>query len=241
MTAFFGSMAGQHLNAPIVGMAAPPDRPGYWLVAQDGGVFSFGIVDFHGSTGGMTLNKPIVGMAAPNSSGYWLVASDGGVFAFGSARFMGSTGSLQLNKPIVGMAVTPDGGGYWLVAQDGGVFAFGDASFNGSGVCDTQCTQGSPVVGIAADPGAPGGYWIAQSDGETRYFPNNPADFNNGSFGRNSAIPGLVQPVVGISASGLGYYLVAGDGGIFAFGDAPFKGSIGGHPLNAPVVGMAAI
>ena len=30
-----------------------------------------------------------------------------------------------------------------------------------------------------------------------------------------------------------GYWLVAADGGIFAFGDAAFDGSMGGQPLNA--------
>ena len=35
-----------------------------------------------------------------------------------------------------------------------------------------------------------------------------------------------------------GYWLVAEDGGVFAFGDAAFYGSMGGHHLNAPVVGM---
>jgi hypothetical protein len=33
---------------------------------------------------------------------------------------------------------------------------------------------------------------------------------------------------------------VGADGGIFAFG-APFYESIGGHPLNAPIVGMEAL
>ena len=52
------------LNKPVVGMAATPDRGGYWLVASDGGIFSFGDADFYGSTGGTPLNKPVVGMAA---------------------------------------------------------------------------------------------------------------------------------------------------------------------------------
>src|SRR5580658_10078514 len=119
--------------APIVGMAATPDGGGYWLVASDGGIFSFGDAQFFGSTGGLALHKPIIGMAAtPDGGGYWLVASDGGIFSFGDAQFFGSTGGLALHKPIVGMAATPGGGGYWLVASDGGIFSFGDAQFFGS-------------------------------------------------------------------------------------------------------------
>jgi hypothetical protein len=38
-------------------------------------------------------------------------------------------------------------------------------------------------------------------------------------------------------ADGAGYWLVASDGGIFAF-DAPFRGSMGGTRLNKPVTGM---
>ena len=85
--------------------ATPQLAMGYWLVATDGGIFSFGDTQFYGSTGSMVLNKPIVGMAAtPDGKGYWLVASDGGIFSFGDAKFEGSTGSIALNKPIVGMA-----------------------------------------------------------------------------------------------------------------------------------------
>ena len=36
-----------------------------------------------------------------------------------------------------------------------------------------------------------------------------------------------------------GYWEVASDGGIFAFGDAGFFGSMGGKPLNKPIVGIA--
>jgi hypothetical protein len=39
--------------------------------------------------------------------------------------------------------------------------------------------------------------------------------------------------------SGMGYYLVFADGGVFCYGDAEFRGSMGGDDLNAPVVSGA--
>jgi len=52
----------------------------------------------------------------------------------------------------------------------------------------------------------------------------------------------LREGVVGIASdhSGLGYWLVAADGGVFAFGDAAFFGSMGAQHLNAPIVGIAS-
>ena len=49
----------------------------------------------------------------------------------------------------------------------------------------------------------------------------------------------LNRPVVGVAPTtdGAGYWLFAADGGVFTFGDAAFDGSMGGMPLNAPVVG----
>ena len=102
---------------------------GNWLVASDGGIFSFN-APFLGSTGAIALNKPIVGMeAAPDGSGYRFVASDGGVFCFG-APFVGSTGNIKLSQPVTAMA--PSGtDAYWLAAQDGGIFRF-NAPFFGT-------------------------------------------------------------------------------------------------------------
>jgi hypothetical protein len=77
-----GSLLGVPLNRSVVGIAATPDQGGYWLVASDGGVFSFGDAQFYGSTGNLILNKPIVGMVSTHDGkGYWLVASDGGIFS----------------------------------------------------------------------------------------------------------------------------------------------------------------
>ena len=41
---------------------------------------------------------------------------------------------------------------------------------------------------------------------------------------------------IAASADGAGYFLVASDGGIFAFGDAHFAGSMGDKPVNKPMV-----
>ena len=120
---------------------------GYWMVAADGGIFSFGDAKFFGSTGAIKLNQPIVGMAAtPSGNGYWFVAADGGIFSFGDAKFYGSTGALQLAKPVVGMHVAPGGAGYWFVASDGGVFNFGSAQFCGS---TGRIRLNSPIVAMS--------------------------------------------------------------------------------------------
>jgi hypothetical protein len=228
---FCGSMGGQFLAQPVVGIGSTPDGGGYWEVASDGGLFAFGDAGFYGSMGGRPLVKPVVGLASTASGhGYWEVASDGGVFAFGDAGFHGSMGGRPLVKPIVGIAPTPDGGGYWEVASDGGVFAFGDAPFYGS---MGGKPLARPVVGIAATPSGRG-YWEVASDGGI--FAYGDATFAGSMGGRP-----LARPVVGIAAtpSGRGYWEVASDGGVFAFGNAPFSGSMGGRPLVKPVVGMS--
>jgi len=72
----------------LTAQAASAPTKGYWFVAGDGGIFSYGDASFFGSTGNLRLNQPIVGMAAtPTGGGYWLSGSDGGVFAFGDAGY----------------------------------------------------------------------------------------------------------------------------------------------------------
>jgi hypothetical protein len=72
-------------------MASTPDGRGYWLVASDGGIFTFGDAPFLGSAGGAAMATPVVGMAlAPGAAGYWLAAADGSVLPFGAARSYGA-------------------------------------------------------------------------------------------------------------------------------------------------------
>jgi hypothetical protein len=207
-------------------------KAGYWLVASDGGIFSYGSAPFEGSAGSITLNKPVVGMAStPNARGYWLVASDGGVFSYGDAAFYGSAGGLSLNKPVVGMAANPEGGGYWLVSADGGVFSYGDATFYGS-MGGSHLNQ--PIVGMASTPNG-GGYWLVSADGGV-------FSFGDAAFYGSAGDLALNKPIVGMARNpgGDGYWLVASDGGVFSYGSAPFYGSAGALALNKPVVGAAA-
>lgn len=80
---------GHHVVQPFSQMMADPLGRGYWVVAANGGVFSYG-VPFFGSMFGKKLDAPITGCAAaPDGRGYWLLGGDGGVFAFGSAKYLG--------------------------------------------------------------------------------------------------------------------------------------------------------
>ena len=92
----------------------------------------------------------------------------------------------------------------------------------GSSVATLGIVLTSPAVAVAghAESGTPG------PDAVT-------------AFGAATAVPGttlhdLVAPVVGVAATpnGLGYWVVAADGGIFAYGDAAFEGSTGGIHLE---------
>jgi hypothetical protein len=207
---------------------------GYWMVAGDGGVFSFG-VPFFGSQSGTAGLQPVVGMAAvPGGlNGYNVATNTGGVYGDGP-RASDCTGlsGVTLNKPVVGIAAAPGGNGCWLAASDGGVFAFGsNAPFFGSAGA-IKLTK--PVVGIAATPNNDGYDLVASDGGVFTYGPG--AQFY-GSMGGKA----LNAPIVGIAVdpSTGGYWEVASDGGVFAF-NAPFLGSMGGMHLNKPVVGIAA-
>jgi hypothetical protein len=207
---------------------AAPGSGGYWLVASDGGIFSYGRPYYGSSAGSSSATAAMA--ATPGGTGYQLVTSAGAVSAFGPRS--ACSGSIPApNRPIVGMAAVPGGGGCWTVASDGGIFTYGGAPFYGSA---GSLPLNRPIVGMASAPGG-NGYWLVASDGGIFSYGSG-ATFQGSMGGQH-----LNEPIVGMAsdpATG-GYWLVASDGGIFAFG-APFLGSMGGRHLNAPIVGMAA-
>jgi hypothetical protein len=78
--------------------------------------------------------------------------------------------------------------------------------------------------------------------GSDDYHPTNPAASAYGAYAPSTdPPPARPAPTDGlVNLPGVpGYHLVAADGGIFAFGDAPFAGSTGALRLNQPIAGMA--
>ena len=248
-----------------VAMAPTPDGGGYWLVGLDGGVFSFGNAGFHGSIPGLGIKAhDIVGIASTaDGQGYWLLGADGGVFAFGDAPFYGSLPSVlgrAAPNPMTSIVRTPDGRGYWIVGTDGGVFTFGDAGFYGSlpGINVTPSSArvadsvafhayaSSQDVFLAPTPDA-GGYWVVDSAGDVYGFGD--AGFYGSLPGRLSSLAKTSShdvvtghqatvPVTGFAptADGHGYWMVATDGSLYTFGDAPNYGSLRDIGLTPPPV-----
>ena len=111
--------------------------------------------------------------------------------------------------------------GYWLVASDGGIFAFGDAAFYGS-------TGGHPPQPTGGGHGRhPRRRGLLAGGLRRRHL-----RLRRRPLLRVDRRPSAsTRPVVGMAASpnGSGYWFVASDGGIFAFGDARFYGSMGEH------------
>jgi len=74
-------------NQPIVGMAATPSGSGYWLVASDGAVYSFGEATFQGN--GNVINSGEFVAMAKSPSGYWLTTEHGNVLGLGQPSLGG--------------------------------------------------------------------------------------------------------------------------------------------------------
>lgn len=216
-----GSMLGLPLQEPASRIAVNSDGSGYWFTARDGGVFSFN-VNFFGSLGQVANPNDIIAIEAhPDNQGYWLADVIGGVFAFGSAQYYGGlpdagAPDLVSGDKVIDLGRTPSGLGYFLATEKGYVYAFGDAVYNGG-----QQATGKTFVAMSVR--ATGSYWLLASDGTVYSHGGAPLFTPN-------PLTGTTLPVADITGtpSGNGYLIVAQDGGVFAFGDAVFYGSVPG-------------
>ena len=215
-------MGGIPLNKPVVGLASTPDNKGYWEVASDGGIFSFG----DAPSTARRLHHPQQadrghGFHAERP-GYWLVASDGGIFNYGDAHFFGSMGG----KPL-----TTD--------RRHGCDAGRPGVLEGGQRRRDLLLRGRPL------PRLDGRHHPQQADrGHGRHAGGSGVL----AGGQRRGHLQLQRPLLGSRAAlastsrwwgspppdGQGYWLVASDGGIFNFGEQPFFGSMRRHSPSTP-------
>ena len=108
----YGSVT-QALAQPIVGMASTPDGKGYWLVASDGGIFTFGDATFYGSAANNGITATGI-IASADGKGYSIVSSTGEQFAFGDST---TESPAVANQSLVGIASSASGAFYGVTSS----------------------------------------------------------------------------------------------------------------------------
>ena len=173
--------------------------------------------------------------------GYEMIEDDGTFYPFGDAP---AFEPLQLNgASAIAIEMTADGLGAWVLDTTGKVHARGTATDYGD-----LTTASLSAAAVALDPGETpasmsalpdgSGYWVFTTTGRATAF---------GAAAHYGDMVGIALdgPVIASVATptGLGYYMLGSDGGIFTFGDAVFSGSVPQFvPLSqlaAPLVGIA--
>jgi Cu/Zn superoxide dismutase len=229
--AFEGSTGAIRLNQPVVGMAGPQGHAGASLVDTTGK--ELGFVSFT-DVGDEVLVKVSATNLTPGWHGFHVhetgdcaVGADPANPFQAAGPHMGHTAGTHTH----GVSDADEPGGHMgdmplLFAEDNGTAR---ASFltDNFGIADLLDEDGSAVIVHAnADNYA---------NIPARYTPPAP-DATTQATGDS----GARQRCGEVDKTGDGYWLAARDGGIFAFGDAEFFGSMGATRLNQPIVGMAA-
>ena len=261
-----GGLGSTKLNAPIVAMA-PAGDAGYYLGAGDGGVFGFGEAPFEGSLGGQRLNSKVVAMAtSPHPARAELIDSSGE--KVGTVSFTPGGGTVGVVVDVHGLppgwhgfhvhdagsCVRPSftsAGGHLGAAQGQiqpnhkgdlpALFVNADGTARTSfrtdrlQIADLFAGAGTAVI-VHAEADNFNNIPLGGADNQYTANATTATALSNATGNAGPRIAcGVVKP-----ASGAGYWLGAGDGGVFAFGDAGFFGSMGGTRLNSPIVAMVA-
>jgi Peptidase A4 family len=204
---------------------APTSATGHLLTLADFGTAQFTNLTMSGSnlSSGVLFPVDMVDANGNTISSPGEISDDSFSVAYDGQAQVGSSAPAPVQ--------TTSGHGYWLVGSDGGIFTFGSAQFYGStGALNLQ----RPVVGMTPT-GNRDGYWLVASDGglfsfgNASYFGSIPG-LGIAPAGTSGTAKRLNAPVVGMvpSSDDGGYFMVASDGGVFAFGDAKFEGSCPG-------------
>ena len=217
------------INYPVFGTPAPPKAP-HVLTAS-------------GSGGSVTVSGEVIDLVSR-------LATSARVDLYGDQSCeAGPQGAVPLGSVTVTSVLDPT----WTVTLPASADL---TAITATSTIDGQTSRFSACAGITSGSTAAQGdasYLAVAANGNVFDYGPGP---QVGSHGRASVLPTYVgtahltpsgppasrAPIVGMAATpdGGGYWLVASDGGVFAYGDAAFVGSMGDTTLAAPVVGIAA-
>ena len=223
VNAFFGSMAGTPLAAPVVGAAYTPLHDGYWMVASDGGIFAFGVGPVR-RVDGWSAAQPAHRRHGRHPGRQGLL---GGRLRRRDLRLRRRRLLRIHRRGVTGRAHR----GHGRHRRRPGLLAGGRRRrrlrlrrrrlLRLDRWADRRSTRSW------AWPPPPTAVATGWSPGAAPCSPSATPPSRAASATSTSA-----APIVGMTptADGQGYWLVGADGGVFAFGDAPFFGSRAATP-----------
>ncbi len=255
---------------PVVGIAATASRRGYLLAGAEGRVTGYGDAVAISSTAPLALARPVVGIAtAPGQVSAVLLDASGGSRGVASFSQEGDRTRVQvvasgLSEGWHGFHVHTKGDcavgdpAAPFTAAGGHLGSAAPASQSHSDHDGDMPLLYAGADGVAEATFRTDNFTVAQlldADGSAVIVhagPDNYANVPPRYLQTPGDAPGPDAATLGTGDSGgrqrcglaartgQGYWLVAGDGGVFAFGDARFLGSTGAMRLNQPMVAMAA-
>jgi hypothetical protein len=197
------------------------------------------------SAGGESLAAAVTYTVVAASGGsapdYLIVDWDGNITPFpaGSTAPVRQTAPHSLDNIVLDIVYTPDRLGAYTLDDTGFIVAYGTATLktpNATNVPSTSWSTDEFAIGMSVTPSG-NGYWVFTSRGRSLAY-GDATDFQD-IVERGIT---LNQPMIDAAAAvgSNGVYLVAEDGGVFAFGDATFRGSLPGLNItpNESVVGI---
>ena len=257
---FYGDPRASKLPHTIVALAPAHFGTGYWLLADDGAVYTYGSAKYLGNGQPGDPNGFFTAMLpSATGDGYRLATYQGRVHGFGDAVDYGSlwnvptkdgkavfaytslrpgsTTVTALGPPsMTGTAIAKvettwtPADGYWMLGADGNVYPFGGAVNLGDA---KPHLAGHQAVDLEPTPDY-GGYWIIDDTGRVFGFGNaktTPGNVDAGALRAGEKVTSLSS-----TPTGAGYWIFTSHGRVFAKGDATHFGDMAGTALNGPVL-----
>lgn len=186
--------------------------------------------------GGAFLNGAYIEDARTNQA----IADTAGV-----VRRMNSTGNVARTEFSSSSGGYTAGGTFPAVEDAGDVYSGNNPHHNWTKVVDVSAIEAAyPSVGVLQNIAVTNRNGLGDLGGRitkmTISGTNGAVETTGLDFRTKLALKSDWFEIVGTPSGGVsGYMMLANDGGIFSMGNAPFFGSMGGKPLNAPIRSFA--